>query len=62
MSEDDFADFETLMSNNDKSLDVVDVGAIISPSDSTILNALEAADVHIHYHCRLLWCMPHKAN
>ena len=46
------------MSSNDKSLriDVVDVGAIISPSDSTILNALEAADVHIHYHCREGFC------
>lgn len=46
------------MSSDEKSvrIDVVDVGAIHTPSDKTILSALEAADVHIHYHCREGFC------
>lgn len=46
------------MSSDEKSvrIDVVDVGEIHAPSDKTILSALEAADVHIHYHCREGFC------
>ena len=46
------------MSSNDKPLriDVVDVGAVVAPSDTTILNVLESAGVHIHYHCREGFC------
>ena len=46
------------MSSNDKPLriDVVDVGAVVAPSETTILNALESAGVHIHYHCREGFC------
>ncbi|WP_394224106.1 class I ribonucleotide reductase maintenance protein YfaE [Alteromonas gracilis] len=46
------------MCSKDKSLhiDVVDVGAVVAPSDTTILSALEAANVNIHYHCREGFC------
>ena len=46
------------MSSDEKSvrIDVVDVGAIHTPSDKTILSALEAAGVNIHYHCREGFC------
>lgn len=46
------------MSNNDKTLhiDVVDVGCISSPPDTTLLTALEAANINIHYHCREGFC------
>jgi ferredoxin len=37
-------------------IDVVDVGPIDASTDKTILSALEAADVHIHYHCREGFC------
>ena len=37
-------------------IDIVDVGPISAPTDKTILTALEAADVHIHYHCREGFC------
>jgi len=37
-------------------IDIVDVGPIEAPTDKTILTALEAADVHIHYHCREGFC------
>ncbi|BCO19037.1 2Fe-2S ferredoxin-like protein [Alteromonas sp. McT4-15] len=37
-------------------IDVVDVGPIDAPVDKTILSALEASDVHIHYHCREGFC------
>ncbi|APD90076.1 FeS-binding protein [Alteromonas mediterranea] len=46
------------MSSDEKSvrIDVVDVGVIHTPSDKTILSALEAAGVNIHYHCREGFC------
>ncbi len=46
------------MSKNNTSLriDVVDVGPIDASSDTTVLSALEAADIHIHYHCREGFC------
>jgi ferredoxin len=42
--------------NSGLRIDVVDVGPIDAPVDKTILSALEAADVHIHYHCREGFC------
>lgn len=37
-------------------IDVVDVGSLSATSDTTLLTALEAASVHIHYHCREGFC------
>jgi len=46
------------MSKNDKAfcIDVVDVGCLDASPDITLLNALEAANVHIHHHCREGFC------
>lgn len=46
------------MSKNAKAfhIDVVDVGSLIATSETTLLTALEGANVHIHYHCREGFC------
>ena len=46
------------MSKNNKTfrIDVVDVGCVTAPADTTLLNALEAQNVHVHYHCREGFC------
>lgn len=37
-------------------IDIVDVECIDSLPDKTLLESLEAANVHIHYHCREGFC------
>ena len=46
------------MNKNDKAfrIDVVDVGSLSATSETTLLTALENANVHIHYHCREGFC------
>ena len=46
------------MTNDSKVLriDVVDVGPIQASPDKTLLSALEAANIHIHFHCREGFC------
>jgi len=46
------------MSKTDKTfhIDIVDVGCIAVPPDTTLLTALEAKNVHIHHHCREGFC------
>ncbi|WP_421134570.1 class I ribonucleotide reductase maintenance protein YfaE [Alteromonas sp. A079] len=46
------------MTNDSKGLriDVVDVGLIQASPDKTILSALEAANINIHFHCREGFC------
>ena len=37
-------------------IDIVDVGQINAPTDKTLLSAIEAAGITIHYHCKEGFC------
>ncbi|WP_269519701.1 class I ribonucleotide reductase maintenance protein YfaE [Alteromonas sp. BMJM2] len=43
-------------SNEMLRIDIVDVGQINAPADKTLLSAIEAAGINIHYHCREGFC------
>jgi len=43
-------------SNEMLRIDIVDVGQISAPTDKTLLSAIEAAGINIHYHCREGFC------
>ena len=44
-------------SNNEMlRIDIVDVGQIMASADNTLLSAIEAAGITIHYHCREGFC------
>lgn len=42
--------------NNAFRIDVVDVGCINAATDTNLLAALEAQNIHIHHHCREGFC------
>lgn len=46
------------MSDNNEAvhIDVVDVDCIATDTDTNLLDALEHANIHIHYHCREGFC------